>query len=81
MFRSLPSELMMVLLKLKADDLEIISRGEFFDMKITEQDINEAKIQARAEGAAQGMAKGMARGKAEERTGILRKPVDALFKK
>ena len=50
-------------------------------MKITEQDINEAKIQARAEGAAQGMAKGMARGKAEERTGILRKPVDALFKK
>ena len=44
---------------IKMNDLDSISRGEFFDMKITEQDINEAKIEALAEGRAEGKAEGL----------------------
>ena len=40
---------------------------EYFDMKITEQDIMEAKIEAREEGRAEGEAKGRAEGRAERK--------------
>ena len=40
------------------EDLGNIQKREYFDMKITEQDINEAKKEARAEGRAEGRVEG-----------------------
>lgn len=40
------------------ENLNNIREGEYFDMKITEQDINEAKKEARAEGRTEGRAEG-----------------------
>ena len=42
-------------------DFNNIREREYFNMKITEQDINEAKIEAMAEGRAEGIAKGEAK--------------------
>ena len=39
-------------------DLQTIKEREYFDMKISEQDIMEAKIEAREEGLAEGRAEG-----------------------
>ena len=44
------------------DDLNNIKEREYFGMKITEQDINEAKNQALAEGIERGLEKGRAEG-------------------
>ena len=41
-------------------DLKTIKEREYFDMKITEQDIIEAKTEARIEGLAEGLAEGRA---------------------
>ena len=41
------------------EDLGNIQKREYFDMKITEQDINEAKKEARAEGRAEGFLKAL----------------------
>ncbi len=41
------------------EDLGNIQEREYFDMKITEQDINEAKKEARAEGRAEGFLKAL----------------------
>ena len=66
------------------NDLNLIQEGEYFDMKISEQDIMEAKIEARekglAEGLAEGRAAGRAEGRAEERISVLDK-VKSLIKK
>ncbi len=40
-------------------DLNIIQEGEYFDMKISEQDIIEAKMEARAAGLSEGRAEGI----------------------
>ena len=58
-------------------DLNLIQKGEYFDMKISEQDIMEAKIEAREKGLAEGLAEGReagrAEGRAEERVKVLDK--------
>ena len=48
-------------------DLSFIQEGEYFDMKISEQDIMEAKIEAREKGLAEGLAEGREAGRAEGR--------------
>ena len=47
------------------EDLENLAEREYFKMKITEQDIAEAKIEYEAKGEAKGRAKGRAEGKIE----------------
>ena len=54
-------------------DFNNIKEREYFNMKITEQDINEAKIEAMAEGRAEGIAKGRAEGIAKGEARILKK--------
>ena len=61
-------------------DLQTIKGKEYFDMKISEQDIMEAKIEAmeegRIEGRAEGREEGRAEGRAEERIKMLRQAID-----
>ena len=54
------------------EDIGNIQEREYFDMKITEQDINEAKNEARAEGRAEGRVEGFLKALTElVRDGIL----------
>ena len=55
-------------------DLKTIKEREYFDMKITEQDIIEAKTEARIEG----LAEGRAEGRNEERMKMLKQAVEKL---
>ena len=57
-------------------DLQTIKGKEYFDMKISEQDIMEAKIEAMEEGRIEGRAEGRAEGPAEERIKMLRQAID-----
>ena len=61
-------------------DLQTIKGKQYFDMKISEQDIMEAKIEAmeegRIEGRAEGREEGRAEGRAEERIKMLRQAID-----
>ena len=63
-------------------DLQTIEEREYFDMKISEQDIMEAKIEAleegRAEGRATGLGEGRAEGRAEGRMDTLKQAIESL---
>lgn len=52
---------------IKMNNLDIINREEYFDMKITEEDINEAKKEARIEGLREGREEGREQGREEGR--------------
>ena len=56
------------------DSLDIMTGKEFFDMKITEQDFIEARIECEAKGR----EKGRAEGKAEERNTNIKNSIAAL---
>ena len=59
-------------------DLQTIEEREYFDMKISEQDIMEAKIEALEEGRAEGRATGLAEGRAEGRIDTLKQAIESL---
>ncbi len=55
------------------DDLDILIGKEYFDMKITEQDFIEARIECEAKGREKGRAEGRAEGKIKEDIRILQR--------
>ena len=66
---------------IKMNNLDIINREEYFDMKITEEDINEAKKEARIEGLREGREEGREKGRLEEKVSIIKKLLAAGFSK